>query len=405
MSRAASTSRSRCSAVDLARGGQHHTGCLRRLWWLVILTAGTFLPAVHGGVAIGDPEAKVLAELGTPTGTLSMGPRKRATYPAGSITYVNGVVTAIDPRLEAALSRRNDPATAANTDTYAANVTRVPSPKTTVANPTGSKRSAILTGVVRGFPLTARSFENPSDYFTGDARRAWAAAMAADPDEKTDPTTVISYAPGSQSALLYVPPSYDGSKPYGLFVDVRPHEMGDIVSGYDKICADHNLIWVSPDHAGNDEHTALRCALALDALATVKQKYRVADSRVYVGGFSGGGATAGQLAILFPEYFRGAIIVARGVRLQPSPAGNGLFWPSAFPYLNPRQLQIASRRGLRVAFITGPGDMNHEHVLVSVSQWKIAGFEVHGFDVQGMGHEDAPPNAFAEAIRWIEERP
>jgi hypothetical protein len=48
--------------------------------------------------------------------------------------------------------------------------------------------------------------------------------------------------------------------------------------------------------------------------------------------------------------------------------------------------------------------MNYGHVRASVAQWTQAGFAVKGFDVKGLGHEDAPADILNDAMVWLGEK-
>jgi predicted esterase len=262
----------------------------------------------------------------------------------------------------------------------------------------------VVTGRIYAFPLSVRYYPTPAAYFTGSARTAWRQELAADREENIDPLMAVSYAVEAQSAFVYVPASYDGSREFGVYVDVRSESAGALPAGYDAVCDRHQLIWISPHASGNNVPAARRCALALDALASLQRRYRIDRRRIYAGGFSGGGTIAARLGVLYPEIVRGIMIHARGVYLADTPAGGGNVWPGHFSFLTGDDLRRIARQGLRVVFVTGPGDMNYGHVRASVAQWTQAGFAVKGFDVKGLGHEDAPADILNDAMVWLGEK-
>lgn len=111
---------------------------------------------------------------------------------------------------------------------------------------------------------------------------------------------------------VYIPKSYDGSKPYGVLVWVHPGDQADLLYGWNTALDDHKLIYVSAFNSSNGRVAYERMALALTGLVNVLTQYNVDRSRIYVGGFSGGGRIASRLAAEYPEIFSGAIYVEGG---------------------------------------------------------------------------------------------
>ncbi len=359
-------------------------------------------------VTIGDTEAAVIADLGAPSGRLVVGARKRLSYPQGSITMVDGKVAAIDPAMTAWLERRRRGEEVTIPGPAPAVAPRQKLESNARADSTSGRKVETRPGAVGRnlqFSLSVRMYGAPADYFSGDIRQAWVNALANNKKSPEDAVADVTYPAGTQSAFLYVPKSYRGTEKYAVYVDIRSVDVGGIPLGYDAICDQHKIIWVSPHAAGNDVHTARRCALALDALASLKRAYRIDESRVFVGGFSGGGGIAACLAMLYPEYFRGLMVHSRGVYLQPIRTMHGAsqyLWASNFPFLSTDQIHDVAGRGLRVAFISGTEDANDIHVQRSVTQWTGLGFAVKGFEVPGLGHVDAPADSFSDALTWLE---
>ncbi|PTX91149.1 hypothetical protein [Opitutus sp. ER46] len=381
----------------------------------VLLLCALLAPCLgRADVALGDSEAQVLAELGAPTGSIVAGPRKRLTFPQGAITFRDGKVAEFDRAMAEWLERRrrgepsSTPATApespeplSNSALLAPAATRRGARPEPLLQPLG----APAVGIVPQLRLTTRLHSNLAGYFTGDARRAWAAYAAQDKTEPVEPALALEYAPGTQAAFLYVPPAYTGREAFGVCVDVRPVAAGGFPREYAAVCDERRLIWVSPYRAGNDAHSVRRCLLALDALTTVRQLYRIDERRIYAGGFSGGAMIAAELALLFPELFRGAVIRSRGVYLLPVRTADHRRWASELPFLAEPQLRLLAGSGLRIAFVSGTRDPNFVHVQRSVTQWNELGFATKGFEVPELGHDETPAATFAEALRWLDGSP
>ncbi len=372
----------------------------RATWWLTV--AFLLGESLHAAIAVGDPEQKVVQELGAPTGVMTAGSRKRLSYPHGVITLVEGKVSALDDKMAAWLQTRAEGGVISEPPPSAVPPVKAPEPKAPAPKMSNAAALALTPGPTVQWPLSERMFASASGYFSGPMRQAWAAELQKDKEENGDPAANATYPAGSQKAFLYVPKGYDGTKPVGLYIDVRPENVGLLPPGYDVVCNDQRMIWVSAHGSGNDQSTARRCALALDALATAKKSFRIDERRIFVGGFSGGGAVASRLLVLYPDQFRGAVISARGVYLQPVRTEDRRVWPSHFPFLKPEDFRAVSGRGLRVAFVSGANDFNYPHVMRCVPQWNELGFTAKAYDIPGMPHMDAPPDAFATALGWVD---
>lgn len=118
--------------------------------------------------------------------------------------------------------------------------------------------------------------------------------------------------PAKERWDVYIPGSYDGSEPYGVLVWVHPGDRADLPYRWNIALDDHKLIYVSAFNSGNERVAYRRMALALTGLANVIAQYKVDRSRIYVGGFSGGGRIASRLAAEYAEVFSGAIYVEGG---------------------------------------------------------------------------------------------
>jgi len=120
-----------------------------------------------------------------------------------------------------------------------------------------------------------------------------------------------SITPSAESWHVYVPEDYTGSEPYGVLVWVSPSDEGELPSGWQHALRDHKLIYVAADKSGNTQDVVTRrVPLALTGLAGIEATYKVDASRVYVGGFSGGGITASHIAAGYADVFTGGLFVS-----------------------------------------------------------------------------------------------
>jgi len=103
---------------------------------------------------------------------------------------------------------------------------------------------------------------------------------------------------------VYVPPSYDGTKPYGVMVYITSDQNtgGAVLQG---VSNEKNLIWIAPRNVGNNANSPDRYGAGLMAIHRAKELFNIDPRRVYCSGKSGGARTASALAFYHSEVFRG----------------------------------------------------------------------------------------------------
>lgn len=106
--------------------------------------------------------------------------------------------------------------------------------------------------------------------------------------------------------MVYVPPNYDGTVPYGLVIYGDSHLPG----GFDlpTTCAAKNLIWICPYNIGNGTSNGSDYVLGAPLLAAYRamELYNIDPRRVYASGLSGAARNiGGELGFLFPDLFHG----------------------------------------------------------------------------------------------------
>lgn len=208
---------------------------------------------------------------------------------------------------------------------------------------------------------------------------------------KGSPESWIDYDNGSYMAS--VPDNYDGKTAFGIYLHISPSPRTSLPKGYAEILRKRKLIFVSPHGADNNRPYLERVARALDALASARSRLKIDDKRIIVGGLSGGGHIAFYTQMLFPGLFQGAISHAAQSYLP------GHF--HGFTLADCKQ----SARNRKWAVISGNKDYNYKEIQTTGAVWKKAGLSYRFFDVPGMGHTNAPPQNFDEALNWIEPLP
>lgn len=269
--------------------------------------------------------------------------------------------------------------------------------------PAARAEEAPRTGLMNDYAISAKLFPSTVDYFkapvpgemyrafkSGNVPSAWVEMNRLPPEE------CVEFDPKEHSTVLFVPKSYDGGEPFGVYVHVSPGVGGlKPDAEYQAVMEKLKLILVSPNKAGNSESLWRRVALAMDSLATVCANYRVASNRVFVGGLSGGGHIAFVCHMLYPERFQGAVSHAAQSYL-PTSGSSG-----HFPGLDLSDARSSPRRDRRWVIISGPKDRNYQEILKTNPPWTAAKIPFRFIDVPDMGHQKAPAPALEEALVWI----
>jgi poly(3-hydroxybutyrate) depolymerase len=257
------------------------------------------------------------------------------------------------------------------------------------------------TGLLPSLPLDTRAFKTFRDYYATSVQRKVLTAyktrkgMGSFPVNKLTPEQCHAYEDG-QTTIVYVPASYDGAEPYGVYLHNSPSQQGirppkpwqDLM---DKL----KLIYISPNGGGNDAADLRRVVLALDSLASVKHQYKINEERVYVGGLSGGGYVGMLCQMFYPELFHGAISHAAQSYL---PAGTK---SGHFAGLALADLKSSPRNQRKWVVISGDKDKNYREIIDTSKDWVHAHFQYKFIDVPGMGHQNASEEALEEALTWI----
>ncbi|HEY8902443.1 MAG TPA: hypothetical protein VIM48_01970, partial [Chthoniobacterales bacterium] len=154
-----------------------------------------------------------------------------------------------------------------------------------IGNDLKASPSPIGTGLITNITLGA--LQNPSVI-----NRAWPLVVNYDLD-----LTKWVYD-------VYVPPSYDGTKPYGVMVYITS-DSGVAGVVLQTASNDKNIIWISPHNVGNNANSPDRYGAALLAMYRAKELFNIDSRRIYVSGKSGGARTASSLAFYHSEIVTG----------------------------------------------------------------------------------------------------
>ncbi len=265
----------------------------------------------------------------------------------------------------------------------------------------GGAEKSLKTGTIAELPIATKMFETPREYFSSSIQKKVYTAykekksMGRLPANTLTPDECVAYE-GVLTTYVYVPPAYDGTEHYGVYVHNSPGKTGIRPSEpWQKVMQKLKLIYISPNHGGNDVSDLRRVVLAIDSLATVKQLYSIDDKRVYVGGLSGGGYIGMLCQMLYPEFFSGAISHAAQSYL-PGSSSSG-----HFAGLTLSDAQRSPRNQVGWVVISGSKDMNYETIKKTSAAWEKAKFNYKFIDKEGMGHENASAEALEEALVFV----
>lgn len=256
------------------------------------------------------------------------------------------------------------------------------------------------TGWLHDFPISTPAYPDTKGYLK--SRNAKAVYKAFDtgnfPDtwgegNKKDATSEFAYENGS--ALVYVPPSYDGTAPFGVYLHISPGDGGENLADYAPVMDRLKLIYISPKGTSNHQPMLRRVKLAVDALASVKEKWKTDLKRTCVGGLSGGGHMGMLTHAMFPDMFVASVSHAAQSYLPHDGTGGH------FPGLDVGDLKSRDLKGHKWCVISGDKDQNYQEILSSSQSWTSNGFDYRFFDVPGMGHVNASPASLEEALKWI----
>lgn len=397
----------------------------------IILAGFTVLTmAVAYAVSVGNSYDQVIKELGKPTGVMGGGNRRVLSYPDGTITIQGDKVAEIDPMFAGRAQKRKMQevedaenrakglvpfngrwVTPAEHDALeqarqmaerAARITAsAPQTGQTDTPPMMTSIPVLVDRCIPNYTINTKLFDDPPRYFAGELLQRARGEELKDKENKLTPEQCVAYAPGQMTAFLFLPATYDGKTPHGLYVDIRPHNTGSMPESYVRVMNAHRMLFVSPHNAGNEVVTFRRLALALDSMASVKREFNIDSKRVVIGGFSGGGAVACIGLMLYPEYFRGVVSHAKNAALFWRTTADNKMYPPTFPYCQKEDYRRIAGLGKRWVFISGSNDFNYVHVKDCIPQWKQMDFDACFIDAPGMGHSDAPSEYFNQALTWI----
>lgn len=207
------------------------------------------------------------------------------------------------------------------------------------------------------------------------------------------------YDLADESFDIYVPLTYDPSRPCGLIVWVSPTNSGSPPPYWLPILDKHNLLWIGANNAGNERIGWYRFGLALDAAHNMKQRYNIDLDRTYISGMSGGGRVASRVGVVYADEFGGAypIVGCDFYKRTPVPDQPNKIYLERYQAPVGRIMTRAMREN-RYVLLTGSEDFNRDETQTIYEKGFLAEKFLHVtyLEVPGMAH--ALPNA-----EWFEK--
>lgn len=263
------------------------------------------------------------------------------------------------------------------------------------------------------FTVTHKYSTTTDGYFTTPhlikARAFWETQKTLDLYESATISVAdqVGFAAGSQTADVLTPDNLASNKPVGIYIHVNYSDAANFPSNLKSVLQDHYLIGATPANAGNNRHDLERIARVLDLVTTLKAQYNIDDSRVYVGGTSGGALLAVACGMLYPDTFPG-IIATEHVMAET-------YWNRIFTF---EDMYAMVAHGQRWSHILGEDSYAYSNLAPRATEWKydvfvdsdVSPIRVHYepfFDtynvvVPGMAHSNPPPAIFEQSLIFVD---
>lgn len=220
-----------------------------------------------------------------------------------------------------------------------------------------------------------------------------------------DPPLALAIELDHELFFVHVPDDYRRDTPYGLLVWISPTDFGGTVRpDFRALLGERRWIWIGAHRSGNERALLDRHALALVAATEAPKSWTIDPGRIVVAGYSGGGRTASQLALLWPELFRGGLFVmgCNWYRNVPVPGEPGRIWTAS--YAEPSKEALARARRQPLVFLTGERDFNRAQTVATEAAARRERFrrttlvEVPGIDHYGV----VPIEAWRTALKALD---
>lgn len=217
------------------------------------------------------------------------------------------------------------------------------------------------------------------------------------------------FDPAEEKFLVDVPENYDGKRDFGLMTFIpADNAFTQLPAGWDRVLAEHHLMLIAPQAAGNDQPNDRRYGLAVLGADEMLTHYRIDPSRIYAAGFSGGARIANHLGFYQNDVFHGTIQNCgadfyRHVPQTNPPAPDVPAGDYGVISASPQEISSA-KQDVRFALITGSRDFRHGNILdIYQNGYALEDFNARLFDVPNMSHTYCDAATLSRAIDFIDQ--
>ncbi len=198
---------------------------------------------------------------------------------------------------------------------------------------------------------------------------------------------------------VFIPASYDGELPFGLFVFLSKDDNGAPPKEWLPILEKNKLIYIGPYKANNFERRQV--SMGLDAVHYANKEYYIDPNRIYVGGFERGALGACGLALAYPDVFTGALVQSGGgycmeLRLPPNKTIKPKFQP-----IDLAAFGFAKKNG-RYVFFGVQGDPGRLQSQLVAFTMKKDGFQHVSYSDMPVGSNPLEAASFEKGIRTLD---
>lgn len=217
----------------------------------------------------------------------------------------------------------------------------------------------------------------------------------------------VGYTAGSQTADVFTPDNLSPDKPVGIYIHINYSDAANLPGNLDSVFQDHYLIGASPDNAGNDRHDSERNARVLDLVTTLKAQYNIDESRIYVGGISGGALASILCGMLYPDTFTGVIATEHVMSEN--------YWNKIY---SSEEMHEMAANGQRWSHILGVDSYAYSTLAPWATSWKYdvnvnsnvsptrvsydPFFDTYNIMVPGMTHTNPAPSVFEKSLIFVD---
>ena len=220
-----------------------------------------------------------------------------------------------------------------------------------------------------------------------------------------EPSPNTDYSLEEKSFELAIPSGYDPSMPAPLFVWISATDGGGPPDAIKRALEKRGWLYAGANGSGNDFYPSVRGGLALDAVHNMCRQYNVNSNLVFIGGISGGGRMASELALTYADVFKGGGFYVIGCNcFDPIPAPGGRIYPGFWPKKAPDLFAEAKRHWF--VFLTGSKDFNQPGTIGTYEAYKGSGFE-HCFynETPELAHAMPPTEDIEKGFAFLDGAP